>query len=101
MRGGPRAATSLPPRRDSAPDYVLDLNQMSCSGGLNGWCGSRGCSLDVLLSRPDRSVRMDKGWMGIATVEIVRAGDRDLLVLGSRDGVTRHRWNGRAFDRVR
>jgi hypothetical protein len=92
---------------DGEIDSVYHLGSYSCPGGPAGagFCGAGGgCSVAVLMSGP-HGRREVQGWVGVLDVGIGHNAGRDIVVLTNRrEGggtvVTRHRWNGRAFERM-
>lgn len=48
----PRFQTLADLNRDGKPDYILDYGEAQCSQGSNGFCGSAGCTLQIVVSSP-------------------------------------------------
>lgn len=50
---GPKFQTVADVSGDGRPDFILDYGEAQCSEGTNGFCGSAGCTLQVLVSTPN------------------------------------------------
>ena len=46
----PNALTSKDINGDGKPDYILNLGELSCGGGMNFFCGAQMCEFDVYIS---------------------------------------------------
>ncbi|MGX4771705.1 hypothetical protein ACWAUC_18155 [Bradyrhizobium guangdongense] len=42
---------------DGRDDYIVDFRDTKCGGREGTYCGTGGCLLDILVTRPDGSVR--------------------------------------------
>jgi hypothetical protein len=92
---------------DGQPDYLLDYSQSECVGGMstNPFCGSAGCTLDVLISSGG-GYRQAYG-SNVQGWSLAQAGGKSALVLslhGSACGRSGHMgcqrrlvWNGDKF----
>lgn len=92
---------------DGQPDYVLDYGQSQCVGGnmTNPFCGSAGCTLDILISSGG-GYRQAYG-SNVQGWSLAQAGGKSVLVLslhGSACGRSGHMgcqrqliWNGDQF----
>ena len=93
---------------DGRPDYVLDYGQADCVGGssaMNSYCGSAGCTVDILVSGPSG---YRQGWgSNLRGWSVEQAGGAPVLVVdlhGSACGKSgaeacrkRFTWNGSKF----
>ena len=92
---------------DGQPDYLLDYSQSQCVGGTmtNPFCGSAGCTLDILISSGG-GYRQAYG-SNVQGWSLAQAGGKPVLVLslhGSACGRSGHlgcqrrlAWNGDQF----
>jgi hypothetical protein len=81
---------------DGRPDYLVDSNYLQCSTATGYYCGSAGCGVDVLLSRPDGRLEEATGILSFQVV-VSREGGRDYVTSASRHGEVTFGWNGREF----
>ncbi len=92
---------------DGQPDYLLDYSQSECVGGImtNPFCGSAGCTLDILISSGTGYRRAFGD--NVRDWSLAKAGGKSILILsfhGSACGRSghlecqrRHAWNGDKF----
>ena len=92
---------------DGRPDYLLDYSQSACAGGImtNPFCGSAGCTLDILISSGTGYRRAFGD--NVRDWSLATAGGKSILVLslhGNACGRSGHRecqrrlaWNGDRF----
>lgn len=92
---------------DGVPDYVLDLGKFTCNG-METYCGSGGCSVEVFASLPDgRFVKALDELVQDVKFQTIRGRPAVLLSLqGSACGKVNAEtcprtlfWNGRKFAR--
>lgn len=80
---------------DGKADLIVDQGLISCKDGMNGFCGTAGCAIDVYVRQGDRFVeKLNLLGFGIEILD----GNPPRLRMSDRDG-GRHiyRWKGGQF----
>ena len=81
---------------DGRPDYVLDTHHFSCADAAAPFCGSAGCTVDVVLSKPDGSY--DRSPSMSFAQEAVIAQESGAAVLHDGEGGLAYHWRGASME---
>jgi hypothetical protein len=84
---------------DGRPDYLINEEKVKCPGSPPLFCGSGGCSSRLLLSTPNGYQTMFDGLSGTPTID--RSTQPPTLIIPTRHGTGRYRWNGREMAELR
>jgi hypothetical protein len=98
--------TSRDVNGDGVADYIVDYGKLSCDGASNMFCGTAGCSMQVIVSLPGG--RYVKVWDdNVQQIRFGSVGNRPAMFLNlhgsacGKAGAEKCRktliWNGRTF----
>lgn len=79
---------------DGRADYVLDTHSFSCVDAVGPFCGSVGCTVEVVFSAPSGYVRQNPTMQFGGAAAIVTEGGRSIL--RDTEGPS-YRWTGSGF----
>lgn len=84
---------------DGRPDYLVNDEKVVCPGSPPLFCGSGGCSTRLFLSTPSGYRTLLEGLGGTPTID--RSTEPPTLIMPTRHGTGRYRWNGRDMAEIR